>query len=344
MMHFRVDAAPCCRRTLRVLVVALTLVSSHASGGRGQIRPGSESSGEARLKPRQGTLCQLLSREVLTDADATTTPPTLAVHRLRFAFPASARIPECCDGDSGMLHVHVQAPDAHGQMQMKPYSAHVLPANRSMFDLVVKVYPGGVSAHLGALAVSEYAHVPEMRAIDWRRDATRVGMVCFGVGITECIGPAEELLKAGGEVRLIFANRNAEQIVLLEELRRLLREHAGRFRLRHCLSQPRPGASLDLVKAGKDDAEKLTRGRVDHKVLKHEFGGSWTDGQMAEHFLAIGTSDMERSLLGLLGRASLIDFSQIRGHPLFLLIKGPHGSNSPWTALSPPDSKQKAEL
>ena len=334
-----------CRIVLQVLVMAWTLPASTANRGRGRGRDDGES-GESRLKPRPGTLCQLVSREVLTEADTTTTPPTPAVHQLRFALPASARTPDCCGGESGMLHVRVKAPDAQGHMQVKPYSAHIFAANRSLFDLVVKVYPSGVSARLGSLAVHDFAHIPEMRAIDWRRDARRVGMVCFGVGITECLGPAEALLKAGGEVRIVYANRNAEQIVLVDELRRLLREHAGSFRLRHCLSQPSQGAALDLVKAGKAGDEKLTRGRVDHKVLKQEFAGPWKDGLEAEHFLAIGTSEMERSVLGLLGRAGLIDFSQIRGHPEFLLIKGPYGSNSDWTALSPPEptpKKQRAE-
>lgn len=237
-----------------------------------------------------------------------------------------------------MLHVRVRAPDAKGKMLVRPYSAHVHPVNQT-FELVVKAYPGGVSEKLCVLPVDEYAHVPEIRALDWRRDSKRVGMVCFGVGITECLGPAEALLKAGGEVRLVYSNSNAEQIILLDEARALLRGYAGRFRLRHCLSQPVEGAALDAVKAGKGEGEKLTRGRVDHKVLAQEFGGAWKDGKLAEHFLMIGTSDMERSVLGLLGRASLVDFSKIRGHPLFLLLKGPHGSNSNWDALSPPEAK-----
>ena len=110
----------------------------------------------------------------------------------------------------------------------------------------------------------------------------------------------------------MYSNSNAEQIILLDEARALLRGYAGRFRLRHCLSQPVEGAALDAVKAGKGEGEKLTRGRVDHKVLAQEFGGAWKDGKLAEHFLMIGTSDMERSVLGLLGRASLVDFSKAR--------------------------------
>ena len=53
----------------------------------------------------------------------------------------------------------------------------------------------------------------------------------------------------------MYANRNAEQIILLDEARALLREYPGRFRLRHCLSQQRPGessAALAATEAGKE--------------------------------------------------------------------------------------------
>ena len=59
-------------------------------------------------------------------------------------------------------------------------------------------------------------------------------------------------------MRLVYANRNAEQIILLDEARALLREYPGRFRLRHCLSQQRPGessAALAATEAGKEEGE-----------------------------------------------------------------------------------------
>ena len=200
------------QRVPRLLLLALVTTTCAANRGRAGRGPGGSGigeSGESELQPRPGTHCQLLSREVLTAADATTTPSTLAVHRLRFALPAAFRTPGCCDGESGMLHVRVKAPDANGKMLVRPYSAHVHPANQT-FELVVKAYPGGVSEKLCALPVDAYAHVPEIRALDWRRDSKRVGMVCFGVGITECLGPAEALLKAGGEVARRLSNQGTK--------------------------------------------------------------------------------------------------------------------------------------
>ena len=194
-------------RALRLVLLALTTVCAANRGrGRGPGGSGIGESGESELQPRPGTHCQLLSREILTAADVTTSPPTLAVHRLHFALPANFRTPSCCDGESGMLHVRVKAADANGKMLVRPYSVHVHPANQT-FVLVVKAYPGGVSEKLSALPVDAFAHVPEIRALDWRRDSKRVGMVCFGVGITECLGPAAALLKAGGEVAGQLSNQ-----------------------------------------------------------------------------------------------------------------------------------------
>jgi len=298
-------------------------------------------SGEAKLPPRSGTLCKLLSREVITDISIIP-----AVHRLRFSLPGEARMPECCDGEGGMLHVRVKAPDASGQtMRLNPYSAHIDSSNQS-FDLLVKIYPGeppshpGVSGYLGTVDVGEYVHIPEIRALDWRRDSKRAGFICFGVGITECLGAATDLLEAGAEVRMLYANRNAGDQFLLDELRALLVKYPGMFRLRHCLSRPAPGSVNEPGPS--TEGERTTHGRVDFEVLKEEFGGEWQDGGEVKHFLFIGTPLMEQSVLGMIARAQLYDFSTLRGHPPFLLIKGPYGNNSGWEALSPPEDSGRA--
>ena len=41
-----------------------------------------------------------------------------------------------------------------------------------------------------------------------------------------------------------------------------------------------------------------------------------------QHVLPIGSPEQDRAVLGMAGRAKLFDFSKIRGHPEFLLMKG----------------------
>jgi ferredoxin-NADP reductase len=324
---------------MATMVVGRLVLLALVARSRGQ--RGTKDVQLAERAPREGTQCTLLSREVLTAADVAP-----AVHRLRFALPATARVPKCCGGEGGLLYVRVKAPDADGQpTRFKPYSAHWEPGENATFALVVKIYPGGppatagVSAYLGALAVGARAHVPEAQALDWRRDARRVAMVCFGVGLTECLVPAAVLLRAGAEVRLVAASRDAGQQILLDELRALHDAHPDRFRVRHCLSNASATAAAD----GGASGARVTRGRVDPAVLREEFGGAWRDGAPVEHFFIIGTGMMEVATLGMIREAELVDFSRIRGHPPFLLVKGPHGANSGWDALSPPASERDEE-
>ena len=55
----------------------------------------------------------------------------------------------------------------------------------------------------------------------------------------------------------MYSNRNAEQIILLDEARALLREYPGRLRLRHCLSQQgESSAALAAIKAGEEEGER----------------------------------------------------------------------------------------
>ena len=308
-------------------------------------------SNEHSAAPRAGTSCRLLQRDVLVEAGAN----MLAVHRLRFELPVTASgEPACCRGEgSGMVHVHVRAPDADYQHpRINPYSATLNMTDRT-FELVVKIYPGGpptspgVSAYLGKLAVGASAHVPEIRSLDWYRTSRRVGMLCFGVGLTECIRPATVLLAAGAEVRMIVANRNAAQAVLLERVHRLLREFPTRFRMRHFLSQSSASSSSIDEPAARGPTQpgqaRTSHGRVDAAILAEELGGAWLDGEAAQHFLVVGTSAMEQEVFEMLIASGV--FPPPRGHPDFLLIKGPVGHNSAWEPLSPPvQEEQRSEL
>jgi len=293
-------------------------------------------SGESNEPPRPGTQCKLLSREIVT-----TNSTTPSVHRLRLSLPPTAQIPACCNDNNGLLHVRVRAPDTPSlTSRLNPYSAH-LNLTSQTFDLVVKIYPAGpppgpaVSAYLGAVPVGAYVHVPEIRALDWRRDSERTGMVCFGVGVTECLAPAGALLAKGAEVRMVYAVRDGGDGVMEEEIRVLLGMFPNRFRLRRCVSR---GKEKVGVVTTEGEGDRTTYGRVDVRVLEEEFGGEWQDGGEMQHFMMVGTATMESAVLGMAGQAQLFDFSKLRGHPPFLLMKGPYGVNSKWEALSPPEN------
>ena len=152
--------------------------------------------------------CELLGREVLTPADAAR--GVHEVQRLTFGVPAGGRVV------GPTAHIKARAPDAPGNGCA---CARVLGTPRRLrrrrrrlpyVHLTVKIYPGGppqtrgTSAHLGALAVGSTLHVPETRALRWAlapAEAVSVGMVAFGVGIAECLEPAEMILAASERAR-----------------------------------------------------------------------------------------------------------------------------------------------
>ena len=143
--------------------------------------------------------CELLSREVLTAAAG----DDLEVQLLRFALPPRH------DLRGPSAHVKVRAPDAPGQTnRVRAYSA-IVDADARSFSLTVKIYPGGppatrgTSAHLGGLRVGASLHVLEGRSLGWAEAApARLGLIAFGVGIAECLEPAELALERGGSVAL----------------------------------------------------------------------------------------------------------------------------------------------
>ena len=112
-----------------------------------------EGLGETGAAPRAGTLCKLVEREVLVEADLI----NLAVHRLRFALPSTfSGLPECCGGASGVAHVTIRGPDRGDEQIYRYYTATLLDG---CFEVIVKIYRvGGVSEYLGRLQIGASAH------------------------------------------------------------------------------------------------------------------------------------------------------------------------------------------
>ena len=106
----------------------------------------SKSRGEAAQPPRAGTLCKLVSRQVLNANAVAQDSTTAEIQQLRFTVPSTFTVPVCCGHSShdvtttGLVHVHIKAPDVYNQtLRMQPYSAH-LNYYRGYFDIIVKIY------------------------------------------------------------------------------------------------------------------------------------------------------------------------------------------------------------
>ena len=217
-----------------------------------------------------GAPAALLRKETLVEARPET--GQLPVRTLTFAAPAA--LAEGFRIDLGHV-VKVVIPD------FKPKSYSMSAARPGEFDLTVKMYPGGrCSGYLDSVAVGESISVFRRGAKE-RRPGARVGLVAFGVGITEAlpIARAEAERPDAREVHLLWGARTFGDMFWHEEVAALERAHPGRFRVTRFLSR--------------EDREGCRRGRIDAGALADVFGG-WRGEAGAARFLVVGTKAMMR--------------------------------------------------
>jgi len=201
---------------------------------------------------------------------------TLPVHTLTFANPGGEKtMPSLgCRIDYGDV-VKVEIPD------YKPKSYSMSSARPGEFDITFKVYPGGrCSGYLDSIKVGESVNVFK-RGANERQAGTHVGMVAFGVGITEAlpIAKAELEKKDAVKVHLLWAARKFEDMFWHREIKELHEKHEEAFQVTRILSQ--------------EDREGCLKGRVDVGVLESVFGG-WKDHVHGVRFLVVGTKPMMR--------------------------------------------------
>ena len=163
--------------------------------------------------------------------------------------------------------------------------------------------------------------------MDYYRDTRRVAMMCFGVGVTECLPLATRLPARGAEVRMAVADRDASRVVLRREFAELEAAYPTNLRVRRYFSRPRPG---DLEQGYP---------RIDAEAVRDFFGGSWIDGKPAEYLEIVGSARHERDAYEMVLEAGIWSRSH-NEHPRFIIMKGPVGFNAPWRPLSPPETPQ----
>lgn len=231
-----------------------------------------------------GVPTKLLRKTTLIPASALHLP----VHTLTFAIPsappaAHARI---CSHAAVRLDLGDVVKMVIPGYKPKSYSVSALRPADDEFDVTLKVYPGGrASGFIDRLRVGEEMGTFGMRAGRRRRPGRNVGIVVFGVGITEGLPVARaELDGEAEEVVLLWASRTMDDAFWLDEIGALEEEFPGRFRVVHILSRE--------VRDG------CLRGRIDQEVLGDIFG-AW-QGDDAR-FLPVGTKEMMAITDGLLG-------------------------------------------
>jgi ferredoxin-NADP reductase len=128
---------------------------------------------------------------------------------------------------------------------------------------------------------------------------THVGIIAYGVGITEGLPVASAELQRTDEIQqviLLWAARTRQDLFWHEAIAALQQQHPQRFRIVHIFSRE-PG----LVASNRATKDVLF-GRIDEAVLRSVFRSSFPSIETAR-FLSVGTKDMMRTTDDLLTQA-----------------------------------------
>lgn len=142
-------------------------------------------------------------------------------------------------------HITIQA-EIDGKPIQRSYTPVSSDDDRGSFSLLIKSYPtGNISKYVANLKIGETIKVkgPKGQFKYTPGLVKRFGMIAGGTGIT----PMLQIIRAitsnpddKTEVDLIFANVNAEDILLKEDLDALAKQHAN-FRVYYVLNNPPEG-------------------------------------------------------------------------------------------------------
>lgn len=228
-----------------------------------------------------GEPARLLKKVLLVEPTADRLP----VYTLTFATPDTA--------ENGDLGVRID----HGDVikvvvpGYKPKSYSMSAARPGEFDITVKVYPNGrASGYLDSIQIGDHINVfPKGKKR--RSSGNHVGIVAFGVGITEAMPiAAAELAKAeASSVVLLWASRTLADTFWHDKAAALKEQYGDRFALVIVLSRDPTNAAADYH--GRVTPDLL------HQVFAERWGHAIEDNTLRDNtrFLTVGTKDMMKA-------------------------------------------------
>lgn len=160
----------------------------------------------------------------------------------------------------------------------KPKSYSVSELRKDEFDVTFKVYPNGrASGYLDRLKIGDMIQSFGKSANRLRNPGKYVGIIAFGVGITEALPIVKMELekKDASTVVLLWACRTYDDYFWTKEIEHLLAEYSGTFRLYRILSR--------------DTKEGCLHGRVGPDILQQVFEPNPKENA---RFLSVGTKEM----------------------------------------------------
>ena len=133
--------------------------------------------------------------------------------------------------------------DADGQALVRPYTPVSTNALVGEFQLMVKIYDGGLSKHMDGMQVGdelEFKHIPFNVKTQYPFNLRHIGMVVGGTGITPMLQALHAILGSEGDstkVTLLFGNRTERDILCRDTLDEWSAQFADRLTVHHVLSE-----------------------------------------------------------------------------------------------------------
>jgi len=203
----------------------------------------------------------------------------LPVYTLTFAIPKDATF-------TGRAKPHSQVRIDLGDVvkmvipNYKPKSYSMSALRENEFDVTLKVYPNGrASGFLDRLKIGDEINTFGISAKRSRNPGAFVGIIAYGVGMTEGLPIAKAELEKGDAKRvvLLWASRTSNDTFWNKDIASLSEKYPEKFQMVHILSR--------------EKREGCLHGRVNSNVLQQVFQP--TDKQDAR-FLSVGTKEMMR--------------------------------------------------
>ncbi|CAB9500800.1 b5 reductase 1 [Seminavis robusta] len=209
----------------------------------------------------------------------------LPVHTLTFEIPTPATSSSSTTTSEDKMIPHTSVCMELGDVVKmvipgyKPKSYSMCRKTDQEFDLTLKVYPDGrASGYLDRLAVGDTVGSFGLRKNKQHNPGAFVGIICFGVGITEGlpVARAQLALEDGTtKVVLLWASRTTADTFWKDSIQQLQEQYPNKFQMVHILSR--------------EEKEECLHGRINPQILGQVFR---PDDKAQARFVSVGTKEM----------------------------------------------------
>ena len=221
------------------------------------------------------------------NTEAYNTSSRLAVHTLTFEIPKGHEFSgRACGHDDIRLDYGDVIKMVIPNYKPKSYSLSAIRHDQNEMDVTIKVYPNGrASGFLDRLNIGDSINSFGMQSGRSRNPGKFLGLVAYGVGITEILPVAEAELEKGDaeKVVVLWASRTSDDLFWTDKVKELEEMFPEKFEMVYIFSREE---STD---------ETIMKGRIDPLVLQNVFEPKMEKANIDHkdaRFQAVGTKEM----------------------------------------------------